>query len=375
MSNLKNSSLIIVVIAILAISAGLFTQHSHHAPKELPEFEKAVILPTSKAIQSDDFTDHTGKAFSIDSFKGYWNIVFFGFTNCPDICPTTMQTMATVKKELQDQNKWGNYRVIMVSVDPERDSIERLNNYVPYFDEEFIGLRGDIDTTTNFAKELGILFFKQEPVNDFYEVDHSASIILINPLAEMAGVITAPHEAKQISRDLTLLANHFNDNHSNSSHSHHVAQAANTTSNAENNKEMAVHDGHAMPNKASGKTIEGLVIEEAWIRPAPPTVSNMAAYLILKNESDLDIIITGAQSPNFAMAMIHDTVIENEIAKMQHRSELVIPAGGEVTLAPLGTHVMLIETKQTLSIGESAEITFFSKSGATLTAKIEVKQP
>ena len=101
----------------------------------------------------------------------------------------------------------------------------------------------------------------------------------------------------------------------------------------------------------------------------------MAAYLILKNESDLDIIITGAQSPNFAMAMIHDTVIENEIAKMQHRSELVIPAGGEVTLAPLGTHVMLMETKQTLSIGESAEITFFSKSGATLTAKIEVKQP
>ena len=101
----------------------------------------------------------------------------------------------------------------MVSVDPERDTQERLKNYVPYFDSEFIGLRGDLDTTTKFAKQMGILFIHQEPENEFYQVDHSASIILVNPAGEMAGVITAPHKANEITNDLIALADHYSQDH------------------------------------------------------------------------------------------------------------------------------------------------------------------
>jgi len=355
-------------MAAIAIFTGILFQQSGSPSRVLPDLEKVVILPNSKTLDTANFLDHTGKPFSKDDLKGYWNIIFFGFTNCPDICPTTMRTLAQIKNLMTDSRSWGNYRVIMVSVDPERDSLERLNNYVPYFDSEFIGLQGDLQTTTDFAKQMGILFVKQEPENGFYDVDHSVSIILVNPEAEMAGVITAPHSIEQISKDLTLLAEYYADDHKIQT----TTEIANTHI-AQNIHISSQHNATSISGDGS-KIIEGLSIERAWIRPAPPSAPSMAAYFTLKNQSDKDINIVAAQSSDFGMLMIHDTVVENDIAKMQHRGSLTIPAQSEFILAPLGTHMMLMQPKHALGLGQTTEITLISDTGAQITQKIEVKQ-
>ena len=372
MSNSKNSIRFIAIAAVIAISLGIYTQQSQQSEDKLPSLNKAVILPNSKALNHIDFTDHNGAAFGIDRLKGYWNILFFGFTNCPDICPTTMRTLSQVKQTLEQENKWGNYRVIMVSVDPERDTQERLKNYVPYFDEDFIGLRSDVETTTKFAKQLGILFVKQKSEDGFYQVDHGASIVLVNPQGEMAGVITAPHQQDLISNDLALLADYFEDDHANKvASSAAVNQSSNNISTAENEHPPETGSRSSTDN---AQTIEGLVISQAWIRPAPPNANSMAGYFKLENKTDTDISLVGAQSESFAMAMIHDTVIENEIAKMQHLDKLVIPANSEITLAPLGMHLMLMRPHEPLDLGDSASVTLISETGAELTQSIEVKQ-
>jgi len=90
MSNSKKSTLAIVSIAVIAVITGVIVQQSLTKSKPLPAFEKLIILPESKTIEYTNFTDQDGNSFDEEAFKGYWNILFFGFTACPDICPTTI---------------------------------------------------------------------------------------------------------------------------------------------------------------------------------------------------------------------------------------------------------------------------------------------
>lgn len=350
------SYFLFILAAIVAIGSGILVQNSKAPLAELPEFKKIILLPTKKALVDIDFTDHKGKQFGLEQFQGKWSILFFGFTNCPDVCPTTMQTLKQVKSDLSDAGVWHNYQVIMVSVDPERDTTERLANYVPYFDPEFIGISGPVESTTSFARNLGILFFKgEENTSEVYDVDHGAAIILVNPEGLYAGVITAPHIQETISQDLISLASYAGVEPS----------------------EVKSITASLAPETTSIPSVVGaaqeLLIENAWIRPAPPSVKSMAAYFDLLNNSDQDIVIVSSSSPAFSMTMIHSTVVEDGIASMNHLDQLRIPANGKVSLAPLATHMMLMGPKQVLGLGDSVEIELVSKDGRRYQQTVTVK--
>ena len=316
-----------------------------------------IMLPNSKAINHIDFTDHNGDTFGKTDFLGRWSIVFFGFTNCPDICPTTMQTLKQVKQQLTDKALWQNYQVVMVSVDPETDTPERLANYVPFFDSQFIGLVSNIEKTTEFAKQLGILFIKREKDgSDFYEVDHSASLIVINPEGQMAGVISAPHKADEISADLSKLAKHVGP-------IKNPPQIATQATSQEKEAPSAITEETGVLN-----------IQQAWIRPAPPNAPSLAAYFVIENKSNQDIRIIDSHSPAFDMTMIHNTVIEDGVAKMIHMDALEIPANSSVELAPLGTHMMLMRPEQTLSVGDEVSITLIDELDNEYQYTIPVRQ-
>ncbi|MFT5655233.1 MAG: protein SCO1/2, partial [Arenicella sp.] len=107
MSKSKNSMPALIVIGLLAVAFGVYFQGSTGLKGTLPTFEKAIILPNSKAIQGLEFVDHQGQRFGKQQLLGRWSILFFGFTNCPDICPTTMQTLKQVKSKLVLDNTWG----------------------------------------------------------------------------------------------------------------------------------------------------------------------------------------------------------------------------------------------------------------------------
>jgi protein SCO1/2 len=124
--------------------------------------------------------DHTGKPRTLADFRGKAVVMFFGYTQCPDVCPTTLATLAQMQKELgQDAAK---VQVLFVTVDPERDTAELLANYVTAFDPSFLGLRGDADATARTAKEFKILYQKQPgSTPDSYTVDHSAGSFVFDP--------------------------------------------------------------------------------------------------------------------------------------------------------------------------------------------------
>ena len=125
-------------------------------------------------------TDHTGKPRSMADFKGKVVTIFFGYTQCPDVCPTTMSQMSLVMKKLGADA--GKVQVLFVTVDPERDTQELLSQYVPAFDPTFLGLRGDLETTAKVAKDFKV-FYQKVPgkTPGTYTMDHSAGSFVYDP--------------------------------------------------------------------------------------------------------------------------------------------------------------------------------------------------
>lgn len=356
-----SSKVIFIAIAVLAIGFGIFVQgwHSDSPDSNPPTLETTFILPAPKAIKEVNFSSYTGQEFSTEQLKGQWSILFFGFTNCPDVCPSTLRILKDVKEQVSQAGFWNGYQVIMVSVDPERDTPEKLANYVPFFDTEFIGITGDIATTKAFAKNVGTLFIKQASENsdEWYDVDHSASLVLINPQGQWAGAITAPHNADQISRDLVAFAQ-YNGVEKNVLTNAKTTGAA-VVSSGDGESTLAVHlrQTQGTANQSS------LMFKNAWVRPTPGHARSTAAYFQLINNSKQDIIIVDSQSPNFEMTMIHDTQVKDGLVSMNHLDELLVPAGGTVELKPLGLHMMLMQPSAALNLGDSVPITLIDDQG------------
>jgi protein SCO1 len=142
-----------------------------------PKFQLTDITGANfgKALE---LTDHTGKPRTLADFKGKVIVLFFGFTQCPDVCPTTLADMAKVVKELGADG--AKVQVLFVSVDPERDTEALLSQYVTAFHPSFIGLRGDAAATKQAAKEFKIYVDKKPTKNGGYTVDHSAGIFVLD---------------------------------------------------------------------------------------------------------------------------------------------------------------------------------------------------
>jgi protein SCO1 len=137
------------------------------------------------------FVDHHGQVFDNDRLLGKWTLVFFGFTYCPDICPTTMGFLNELMGQLEGTEA-EDTEVVMVTVDPARDTVEQLASYVPYFNPDFTGVTGDFLDIHRFATALNTPFRKVPGEGENYQVDHSANVALINPRGDYHGFFKAP---------------------------------------------------------------------------------------------------------------------------------------------------------------------------------------
>lgn len=154
-----------------------------------------------RVVSDFDMTNHLGEPVNLNSLRGGWSLIFFGFTTCPDICPTTLSVLSESVKEMASTP-----RVIMVTVDPERDTSERLSQYVPAFHPDFAGYRGTFDETVKLAEQLNVAFGKiPGPQADSYTMDHTASLVLMDPQGRYAGFLKAPHNAQNIARVMDSL--------------------------------------------------------------------------------------------------------------------------------------------------------------------------
>ncbi len=197
----------IAAVAIVALVCGVaiswFIQHSKPVQLEAGTWfgEQARLLPEFELV------DHDNRKLTRASLEGKWNLVFFGFTHCPDICPASLQTMSEMVAAIDDSDVRSALQVYFVSVDPERDKPELLRDYVTYFNEDFVGATAPMEKLRPFTRSLGIMheIHKASPDSQVYDVDHSAAIVLINPRGEFAGLFGAPHDALKLARDMTRI--------------------------------------------------------------------------------------------------------------------------------------------------------------------------
>jgi protein SCO1/2 len=194
-----------VLIAIALIGGGWFFMRAYTGPVARPEY--ATVLPSPMVLPDFTLIDHNGSTFTRESLKGSWSLLFFGFTHCPDVCPATMQSLAVAREKLAAQGRAAATlpRIILISVDPERDDAEVLKSYVSYFGQDIIGLTGDLSELQKLTKRLGIFFAKSPGDDGGYNVDHSAAVLVINPSAEFHALFSAPQSVEKLLHDLPLI--------------------------------------------------------------------------------------------------------------------------------------------------------------------------
>jgi len=194
---------IVSCVAVMLVAVSLYvnkmTSKVHLTSEQLKDMGLYLIEPP-RNLGTFNLVDSNGKEFLPGDFQGKWNLLFFGFTFCPDICPITLSMLSRTEKglDIKDQEK---IRIFLVTVDPDRDSPEQLKVYLENFSEKFIGLTGGLDQIYNFATSVNAPF---NPISNSkvpnYTVDHTGSIVLIDPEGNYAGFFRAPHNQDNVKK-------------------------------------------------------------------------------------------------------------------------------------------------------------------------------
>ena len=167
-----------------------------------PALASGTWLPRPKLIDDFHLIDNLGRPFSLHDLQGKPSLVFFGFTRCPDVCPTTLLKLAQIKKTAAIPG----LRVIFVTVDPARDTPPAVGLYVHAFDPDFIGLTGDDKAIKQMAADFGVAVSKVELPGGDYTMDHSAVVFLLNDQGQVAGIFTPPFDIPRMAADLSRAA-------------------------------------------------------------------------------------------------------------------------------------------------------------------------
>ncbi len=191
-----------VLIIIIPLSLGIFFSIYINQGHGSLEDVSATVLRDAKPLPKFVLEDHFGNGFTNKNLKNQWSFVFFGYTHCPDVCPTTLALLNQVDQVLKKEKGIILPKTIFISVDPERDTIEQLTDYVPYFNPEFIGVTGSMENLQVLTKSLGIVFGNEGDADNVdYEVFHSTRIMLIDPEVRLKALFSFPHDVNQIVSD------------------------------------------------------------------------------------------------------------------------------------------------------------------------------
>jgi protein SCO1/2 len=180
-----------------AATLGLWRQHAAAV-----ELATGTFLTPSRNLPDFSLIDQHGRTFGSADLRGHWSLLFFGYTNCPDFCPTTLTTLAALQKRLRAAGTAVLPQVIFVSVDAKRDTPAQLAKYVPYFDPDFIGLTAaDQPSVEAVAKTLGVTVMLVPTSDGNYAVDHSDALFVLNPDGRLTAILNGPFSADALQGD------------------------------------------------------------------------------------------------------------------------------------------------------------------------------
>nr|VFJ46069.1 MAG: protein SCO1/2 [Candidatus Kentron sp. FW]VFJ51351.1 MAG: protein SCO1/2 [Candidatus Kentron sp. FW] len=206
-----NVSLSIIGVALLAIFSMLLWFGISQREKSVNLDATTTILDEPRPVPSFTLTDHHGNPFTNANLHGQWTFLYFGYTSCPDVCPTTLGTLTQADRILRESALATHPTFVFVSVDPERDVQEQLARYVSYFNPNFLGATGTPKEVSALARPLGIVYRRtvQGDSETNYLIDHTASVLLIDPKGRMVAVMPPPHHEKSIAENFRKIASEF----------------------------------------------------------------------------------------------------------------------------------------------------------------------
>ncbi len=194
----KYSTPVFVLVAVIAVIAGVWLgQETNHEPVLKPPVIQGAIYPQAKVLNDFEITNHLSQRLTKDDFKNHWSLFFVGYTHCPDICPTTMAVMTQVSEYMREQ-EMPPPQIVFLSIDPKRDTVQLLKQYVEYFDKDFVGLTGTEAQVQALSIQLNAVYRKApgssgKMTEDDYLMDHSSALMLLNPDGNLQSILTAPH--------------------------------------------------------------------------------------------------------------------------------------------------------------------------------------
>jgi protein SCO1/2 len=193
-------------IAVVAALAGVYVARMLGQPA-VPSLESGTSLPQARVLPEFDLVDTQGAAVSPAALRGHPTLVFFGFTHCPDVCPTTLALLASVQKQAVQQDAgMAGLKVALISVDPERDTPQQLGSYIASFRGDFIGLTGSASEIVKATRGFGVAAARVDLGGGNYTMDHSAAVFVLDSQARIVAVFTPPLSAAALTRDLARLS-------------------------------------------------------------------------------------------------------------------------------------------------------------------------
>lgn len=205
-------STLLVLAAALAAGLGMFAAQRYFATAAsapaLParQLKSVQLINPPRELADYRLTLSDGKEATPATLRGAWTVVFLGFTHCPDVCPTTLAELAKAQQSWEAMPIAIRPRVLFVSVDAERDTPARTGEYAHFFRKDTLAASGDPEALANFAQVLGLVFMKVPLDNGDYSMDHSATLVVLDPQGRQAGLIRPPLVWSDIANDLRLLA-------------------------------------------------------------------------------------------------------------------------------------------------------------------------
>jgi len=213
----RDFSIMVTTVALAAVLAGAWLadidRESDSRARLLPD-QMMTLFSDPKPLKAFALTDDRNRVFDLENLKGKWSFLFFGFTHCPDVCPTTLAVLARAREHIAKNTVGaGNLQFVFVSVDPNRDTAAKLRQYVNYFDASFVGVTGDDAQIGNLAGQLGATYeVAIAPGAENYPVYHSTAVFLVDPRARYHAVFTPPLDAEVISRRFKVVRELEGDN-------------------------------------------------------------------------------------------------------------------------------------------------------------------
>jgi protein SCO1/2 len=326
-----------LLAAVLASGCSPADPGDPHADAKTGHFFQGKLVWDTPPAPDFTLTDQFGEPFRLTDQRGKVVLIFFGYVQCPDVCPATLSTWAKVANRLGDARR--GVRFVYVTVDPERDTGERLGRHLAIFGSDFVGLTGTAEELDAVFREYGITTRKLTLFEGAggYVMEHTSQTFLVDPEGRLRLQYEFDSRYADVLTDVSWLLD-----------------------------QIRVEDVWSRPTAAAGDSAEELPDD------APPGVM----YLSIANAGTEDDRLVSLRTDVCRAVEIHRTTRDGGRMRMTPLPEGVpIPAGETVRFAPGGLHVMLIGLRRGLTPGERFEVELVFASGRELTVESEVRAP